>query len=131
MLILQSEDDFDWLLGSGSTASVFTGPSNDHTTGYGYGKYMFIEASAPRQAGDKARLMSERFVPTTLRGYCIRFWYHMYGASIGTLNVLVKNRAGNSSLSETLEWSLSGNQGNQWRQGQAPVRSTLDSYQVC
>ena len=27
------EDVFDWLLGSGSTSSVYTGPSNDHTTG--------------------------------------------------------------------------------------------------
>ena len=27
------EDVFDWLLGSGSTPSVYTGPSNDHTTG--------------------------------------------------------------------------------------------------
>ena len=91
---------------------------------------MFIEASSPRKQGEKARLVSERFEATSLRGYCIRFWYHMYGAGIGTLNVIVKNRPGNSSLSETIEWSLSGNQLNQWRQGQAPVRSTLDGYQV-
>lgn len=27
-----SSDDFDWIIGSGRTASVFTGPSIDHTT---------------------------------------------------------------------------------------------------
>ena len=27
------EDNFDWLVGSGSTPSAFTGPAVDHTTG--------------------------------------------------------------------------------------------------
>jgi len=73
--------------------------------------------------------MSERFPPTSSQGNCIQFWYHMYGASIGTLNVILKNRAGNRT--EKVLWSLSGNQGNQWSYGQAPVTSISDSYQVC
>ena len=32
-------DDFDWLRGSGSTTSLFTGPSTDHTTNSTGGKW--------------------------------------------------------------------------------------------
>ncbi|CAH3118157.1 unnamed protein product [Pocillopora meandrina] len=120
------EDNFDWLVGSGSTPSAFTGPAVDHTTGHGIGKYMFMEASAPTRPGDKARLYSERFQPTG--GSCIKFWYHMYGPSVGTLNVLVKTGAGNRS--EDIVWTLSGNQLDQWKFGQAPVVSAQSGYQV-
>lgn len=124
----QLEDDFDWTVGAGKTPSQKTGPGIDHTTGLGIGKYMFIEASLPRQPGHKARLLSERFPATSSRGFCVKFWYHMYGASIGTLNVLVKTAAGNQS--ETVKWRLSGNQQDKWLYGQAPVVSTLGGYQV-
>lgn len=89
---------------------------------------MFVETSAPRRPGDKARLMSERFLATSLRGACIKFWYHMYGASVGTLNVLVKTGAG--IRSEDIVWTLSGNQQNKWNFGQASVTSTNSGYQV-
>ena len=88
---------------------------------------MFMEASFPRRPGDKARLYSERFQATSIGG-CIKFWYHMYGASVGTLNVLVKTSAGNRS--EVIEWTLSGNQLNKWNFGQAPVTSPQSGYQV-
>ena len=88
---------------------------------------MFVEASfAPR--GRKARLVTGRFPATTGSGFCIKFWYNMYGVNIGTLNVIVKNRAGNAT--ENIVWTLSGNQNWGWRQGQAPVVSSRDSYQV-
>ena len=89
---------------------------------------MFVETSSPRVQGDKARLYSERFLPTSQRGRCIKFWYHMYGNSIGTLNVFVKTGAGNSS--ETLVWTLSGNQLDKWNFGQAAVTSDKSAYQV-
>ena len=97
-------------------------------TGLGIGKYMFIETSTPRRQGDKARLYSERFTPTSLVGSCIKFWYHMYGNAIGTLNVLVKTGAGNSS--EDIVWTLSGNQQNKWNFGQTSVSSDKSAYQV-
>ena len=61
------------------------------------GHYMYIETSAPRKQGDKARLLSEDFEPTSSRGRCVKFWYHMYGATIGTLRILVKTGPGNQS----------------------------------
>lgn len=98
----------------------------DCYAGHGIGKYMFMEASAPTRPGDKARLYSERFQPTG--GSCIKFWYHMYGPSVGTLNILVKTGAGNRS--EDIVWTLSGNQLDQWKFGQAPVVSAQSGYQV-
>jgi len=42
-------------------------------------------------------------------GYC-NFWYHMYGAACGDLELLVQE----SDSSWTILWSEEGNQGNQW-----------------
>ncbi|CAB4007264.1 MAM and LDL-receptor class A domain-containing 2-like, partial [Paramuricea clavata] len=117
----------DWLVGKGATPSQYTGPTRDHTTGGIFGQYMFVEASFAT-VGHKARLVTGRFHATTGNGFCIKFWYNMYGVNIGTLNVIVKNRAGNAT--ERILWSLSGNQKWGWRQGQAPVVSSRDSYQV-
>ena len=83
---------------------------------------MYIEASYPRKQGDKARIISTDFNPTSSRGRCVKFAYHMYGTSIGALSIYIKTGAGNQS--ETLIWSNSGNHGNQWILGQAPVRSS-------
>ena len=88
---------------------------------------MFVEASFA-SAGQKARLVTGRFPATTGNGFCIKFWYNMYGVNIGTLNVIVKTRAGNAT--EKTVWSLSGNQNWGWKQGQAPIVSSTDSYQV-
>ena len=89
------------------------------------GHYYFIEASAPRTEGDKARLVSELFDPTSSRnGRCLQFYRHMYGTAVGTLNVYVKTGPGNGSDVEQLVWTNAGNQGNSWIQGQAPVFSS-------
>ena len=57
---------------------------------------MFIEASTPRRLGDKARLISQMFKNVPTQGKCVKFWYHMYGSDIGTLNVLWKTGPGNT-----------------------------------
>lgn len=38
-------DDFDWVLGRGSTASQLTGPSADHTIGNATGDFFFMFSS--------------------------------------------------------------------------------------
>ena len=63
---------------------------------------MYIEASSPRQPGDNAKLVIERLV----RGIvCLKFFYHMYGSHMGTLNVF----SGNKTI-----FTKSGDQGNVW-----------------
>ena len=109
-----SLDDFDWTRQSGSTASSGTGPAFDHTFGTSKGMYMYIETSS-QKAGDKARLLSPRYSATT--GKCLRFWYHMYGTGIGTLNVRIKRTVFGRPMYH-LQWSRTGNHGNIWRVAQ-------------
>ena len=82
-----------------------------------------IETSWPTNPGDRARL--ESLVLDGTNGYarCFRFWYHMYGDSIGTLNVYLFNG------SYAPLWSLSGNRGNNWYEGQVSYVSSI-SHQI-
>ncbi|XP_019632083.1 PREDICTED: MAM and LDL-receptor class A domain-containing protein 2-like [Branchiostoma belcheri] len=121
----QVGDDFDWTEGYGSTGSTGTGPSIDHTTSSDQGKYMFIESSAPTQPGQNARWQSEQFPATAGSTRCMKFWYHMYGSGIGTLNVLIQEQG----LPDRILWQLSSDQGDQWLDGQLEF-SSLDSYRI-
>ena len=67
------------------------------------GHYLYIETSAPRRLNDKARLMSPVFPPTA--SSCLRFYYHMNGATIGSLKVY-----STQTSTPTLVFSQSGNQ---------------------
>ena len=115
----RKEDDFDWLQGKGNTYSSTTGPSTDHTTDSVNGTYMFIEASSPRRPNEKARFISESFRAVPAKGRCLQFWYHMFGADIGTFNILHKTAPGNKS--EKILWSLSGQQGSTWLNGKVSL----------
>nr|XP_014344169.1 PREDICTED: MAM and LDL-receptor class A domain-containing protein 1-like [Latimeria chalumnae] len=99
-------DDIDWTLGSGATDTIGIGPGYDHSYGSSYGHYMYIDASAPSQPGDIARLDSPIYPPST---QCLRFWYHMYGVHTSFLRVYLKRRN-----STELVLSKAGNQGNEW-----------------
>ncbi len=93
-----------WILDSGGTQSLNTGPSDDISGG---GNYIYYEASGSPQ--DTVFLISECFNISSLTNPTLRFYYHMYGANIGTLNIYINNN---------LEWSLSGNQFNSWNLSQ-------------
>ena len=68
---------------------------------------MYIESSYPRKMNDTAVLMSPLMKST--KTCTMRFFYHMYGDHIGTLNVYRK--VGNS---KSLLWTKSGDNGRQW-----------------
>jgi len=53
------------------------------------------------------------------------FWYHMYGSSIGSLNVYL-----NVSNRLTLWWRKSGNKGNAWKQGMVGIGKKTQPFQV-
>ena len=80
------------------------------------GKYMYTEAS-PQLPGDNAKL--QLVVPRSLGSStsCLTFFYHMYGSSMGTLNVF----NGNSSI-----FTASGDHGNYWRK----VTRTINSSNI-
>ena len=68
------------------------------------GKYMYIEASS-WSTGNNAKL--QLAVPRgESSASCLTFFYHMYGSSMGTLNVF----NGNSRI-----FTKSGNQGDYWK----------------
>ncbi|XP_044162898.1 uncharacterized protein LOC114956623 [Acropora millepora] len=95
-------DDFDWTRHSVDTWPFNTGPSSGHG---GYGFYMYIQTWSRFQSGDKAKLL---FTPPNLligAMSCLRFYYHMYGATVNRLNVF----NGNSVV-----FTKSGQQGNRW-----------------
>ncbi|GFR70367.1 MAM and LDL-receptor class A domain-containing protein 2-like, partial [Elysia marginata] len=116
-------DDFDWLRATGSTNSSYTGPTSDHTYGTMSGHYMYIETSNPRKPGDIARMLSQRYPPTN--GRCLKFWYHMYGRSVGGLAVFIRNEQGKEVILDT----KAGNFGNRWLLTEVEV-SSLSSFQL-
>ena len=63
---------------------------------------MFIETSFPRQPGDNAKLVLKQLVSGMV---CLKFFYHMYGSDMGSLNVF----SGNKTI-----FTTSGDQGNVW-----------------
>ena len=50
---------------------------------------------------------------------CLSFWYHMYGYTIGFLNVYLKE-----DDVETLIFTRYKSQGNQWIEGRMTIQST-------
>lgn len=78
---------------------------------------MYIETSAPRRPGDKARLIS----PTINGNFaqCVSFYYHMYGPHVKALNVYLATGA-NATLGSP-DWTRVGTQANAWVLGQLQI----------
>lgn len=89
-----TSDDQDWLVDVGGTSSSSTGPSVDHTTGTSSGKYLYFESSSSSVQGYIANLVSPVFDFTNAPAPELRFWYHMYGQSMGTMHLDVNTGTG-------------------------------------
>ncbi|MBT3901859.1 MAG: hypothetical protein HOF20_03275, partial [Pelagibacteraceae bacterium] len=100
-------DGFEWTTTSGSTPSGFTGPSS----AFDGSNYLYTESSA--NYGNAANLTVTCVDPTAWTQSTFVFAYHMYGASMGTLNVDVSIDDG---ANWTNEWTMSGDQGDQWNE---------------
>ncbi|XP_077471884.1 MAM and LDL-receptor class A domain-containing protein 1 isoform X3 [Stigmatopora argus] len=111
-----ADDQLDWLVGSGPTGTPNTGPAGDRTPGKG--NYIYIESSSPSARNDVAQLKSALLPPAVQQGYCLKFWYHMHGATVGSLRVFLLTT---ESMEKTLVWQKSGNQGLDWRLSQSHV----------
>ncbi|NXE75183.1 MALR1 protein, partial [Cochlearius cochlearius] len=108
-------DDFDWNLRTSSTTKMGTGPATDHTLQEPSGHYIFIKSSFLQLPGQKARIsspvLSKRNKNCKVCGGVILFYYHMYGAHIGSLIVYQRTTAKH----ERILLNLTGNQGNFWQ----------------
>ncbi|XP_012230101.2 uncharacterized protein [Linepithema humile] len=122
------QHDFDWRRHNFETPSLHigTGPTHDHTLGVGNdGHYLYIEASG-RLVNDTARIISPLYNYSLTVSGCFSFWYHMYGATIGSLNIYFKQEDTPSQLMFT----KSGNQGNQWFHGIFDLPKSNISFQI-
>ncbi|MEO9966524.1 MAG: reprolysin-like metallopeptidase [Reichenbachiella sp.] len=103
-----SADDIDWTVDAGGTPSSSTGPSSA-TEG---SNYLYIESSGngtgfPNKVGIITSPCIDLTSETTST---FSFSYHMYGSSMGTLDL----QASIDGSTWNSLWSLSGNQGNTW-----------------
>eukprot|EP00935_MAST-01C_sp_MAST-1C-sp1_P000798 g798.t1 len=96
-------DQFDWTVHSGSTTSTSTGPTSGAG---GSGSYIYIETSSPRVSGNTATITSGAAM-----GCALRFSYHMYGATIGKLQV----NCSSDKTTWTSAWAKEGAQGTAWQ----------------
>ncbi|XP_036140457.1 MAM and LDL-receptor class A domain-containing protein 2 isoform X2 [Monomorium pharaonis] len=122
------QHDFDWKRHNFETPSLHigTGPTHDHTLGAGNdGHYLYIEASG-RLVNDTARIISPLYNSSLTESGCFSLWYHMYGATIGSLNIYFKPEL----TAPRLIFTKSGNQGNQWFHGISSLPKVNVSFQI-
>jgi len=103
-------DDIDWRTDISGTSTVGTGPSMDHNPGTGLGRYLYLEASG-ECTYQQANLYLPCFDLSGLQNPKLSFWYHMYGADIGTLEVMLNDGSGWQIIKKYF-----GNQGNFWHE---------------
>ncbi|CAH1273120.1 MEP1B [Branchiostoma lanceolatum] len=114
-----ASDDLDWVRNTGHTPSATTGPDRDHTTGSS-GHYIYVEASS-QDRSDLGTLVSPE-IPASTSGYCVTFWYHMYGRDTGFLRMRTVDRTG----SDRLEFELIGEQGDLWKRADVFINPATD-----
>ena len=111
-----SDDDFDWSHSSSSTFTSNTGPSSPANGSSGY---YYTEATT--NSNSSAILLSPVYDLTAAATAQFDFYYHMYGAEMGSLTLEISDDDG---ISWTSLWSLSGDQGNSWQTQSV----SLDAY---
>ena len=82
---------------------------------------MYTEATG-QSTGDNAKL--QLVLPRGSSSSCLTFFYHMYGYSMGTLNVFSGN---------TLIFTASGDHGDNWRKATRTVNSNyvVSNFIIC
>lgn len=115
-----SMDDLDWIQSNTPTGSGGTGASSANDGN----DYIYIETSGPA-AGSNAILESSWIDVTALSIAALRFDYHMWGGTMGTLDVEVTTDTVWTSI-----WSLSGDQGNQWTTATASLAGLGDTIKI-
>nr|XP_054757472.1 MAM and LDL-receptor class A domain-containing protein 1-like [Lytechinus pictus] len=107
--VQSTDDDFDWRRGQGSTSTSGTGPSYDHTRGDALGSYIYTEGFFV----NRRHHLESRLFPSTMIS-CVTFWYHMWGSTMGDLNVYGKE---GTALGQPL-WTREGSLADQWFEAQ-------------
>ncbi|MFK7922855.1 MAG: PKD domain-containing protein [Bacteroidia bacterium] len=106
------EGNVGWHVGEdGAGYSIGTGPVDDHTNGGS--NYIYLESSVPALPGEVFELYSPCINLTNLNLPGLSFWYHMFGADMGTLEIdiisggvvdTVFSLSGQQQTAETDDW---------------------------
>ncbi|XP_067126410.1 MAM and LDL-receptor class A domain-containing protein 1-like isoform X1 [Centruroides vittatus] len=112
---VQEGTDVQWIRNRGSTATKGTGPDTDHTRGDEKGYYIYIKASNPAGRRNLVGILESEYFEMT-RNQCLSFWFHMYGADMGSLqvNITSLNSKTDKITSKNL-LSREGSQENEWK----------------
>ena len=113
---LQEEvfDNGNWLLHQGPTSSFNTGPQGDHTTGNG--TYYYTESSGVGYPNKTFITYTPTFDISATPGKVLSFWYHMYGAAMGDLEIGILTNGSYIPID-----TISGNQGDIWKFAYYPL----------
>lgn len=94
----------------------------------GSGNFIYTLATDPQET-KLARLLSP-VVSSPDSDLCMSFWYHMFGSHIGMLRIKQRKQTVDGKA-DILLWTVSGHQGNRWREGRVLLPRTSKPYQVC
>ncbi|MDG2138895.1 MAG: T9SS type A sorting domain-containing protein [Flavobacteriales bacterium] len=120
--MLDPNNTIDWTNNFGGTGSFNTGPSSAFDGSY----YMYTEASG--SGSNKEAIMYVPCIdPTQWSQLSLAFAYHMYGASMGTLSIDVSPDSGTTWIEE---WTLSGDQGDQWSEAYVDLSAYTSGISV-
>ncbi|MDB9775224.1 GEVED domain-containing protein [Vicingaceae bacterium] len=96
-----------------STGSSGTGPAADHTIGAG-GTFVYLETSGSTQGNSDTLVSPQIFLGPNDTTVYLEYWYHMYGASMGALEVFVDTNGTLIPIS-SFTGQQQANQSDAWR----------------
>ncbi len=109
----------------GATPGIQNGPSVDHSTLTSHGYYVYTPAASTSVKGEKARLVSQWMNNTD--GQCLSFWYHSYGADIGSLTVYKRLLVSQESYPL---WKINLDFGDIWNAAEITIDRTDEPWGI-
>ena len=86
---------------------------------------MYVPTASGSRQGEKARLVSPWLNSTS--GQCVSFWYHSYGADVGSLTVYKRLLSTNELYPI---WKVNENFGDIWNAAELTIKRTDESWAV-
>ena len=122
-------NEFNWKRISGEYAVSDILPRRDHTTNTDVGSYIYVETK-DRPARKKSTLFGPSFEVQTSSQCEIRFYYYMYGNSVGRLSVSIRTAYGGGYIEK---WTKIGSVGQYWEKAEIRISTGFlreKTYQV-
>uniref|UniRef100_A0A665XE84 Neuropilin n=1 Tax=Echeneis naucrates TaxID=173247 RepID=A0A665XE84_ECHNA len=121
----------EWLIQTIEASASHRGPTHDHRGRPGNFIYMQLtdrEMPSKMDEDEDEKVARLASLPITApdANLCMSFWYHMYGEHAGSLHIKQRKEGGEGQIL----WTVSGRQGNRWREGRVILPHSSVSYQV-